>query len=170
MRTRTRASCHRRGPSSSSGQHWSARDAGSRMALNVLIAVPRRHGFMSPHGHCLWARVPQDREGVGLEDPRRACILRILRSIRRRHDTRPTRARPSEKSAAGPASRAPRDARKCSPRECFLRDRPPPTPPPPHPGVILFGKHCTPKKGAKSCLQQVSFVASALRTSMFAAM
>ena len=127
MRTRTRASCHRRGPSSSSGQHWSARDAGSRMALNVLIAVPRRHGFMSPHGHCLWARdclwrhdqvaffcsraVTEgrdvqlvDREGVGLEDHGRACILRIRIMPRLRRHAEQPRARPApreprEKSA-----------------------------------------------------------------------
>ena len=143
MRTRTRASCHRRGPSSSSGQHWSARDAGSRMALNVLIAVPRRHGFMSPHGHCLWARdclktvkesalkIPDARVYCGFLEVYVEGMTRV-----RLERARARRVRPD------PASRAPRDARKCSPRECFLRDRPPPTPPPPHPGVILFGKHC----------------------------
>jgi hypothetical protein len=146
MRTRTRASCHRRGPSSSSGQHWSARDAGSRMALNVLIAVPRRHGFMSPHGHCLWARdclktvkesalkIPDARVYCGFLEVYVEGMTRVRLERARARRVRPA---PRESREAGPARRE----EMFSPRMFSPRSTPP-TPPPPHPGVILFGNHC----------------------------
>jgi hypothetical protein len=87
-----------------------------------------------------------DREGVGLEDHGRACILRIRIMPRlRRH---------AEQPRARPAPREPRE--KMCPREPREKVRfakgarrfdPPPPPPHPTPGVILFGNHCTVDSG-----------------------
>jgi len=128
--------------------------AAAVMAAEIEDGVERQfaHSMAScrliAHGHCLWARdclwrhdqvaffcsraVTEgrdvqlvDREGVGLEDHGRACILRIRIMPRLRRHAEQPRARP-------------RAERKGAHRERCATIRPPPTPPPPHPGGHSF--------------------------------